>query len=391
MRCWPIAALGFVVLLAGCDAFSAASSSEPAVHRVTPMLHRNGALWFLSGSQPGSVFGRSGPLYRLAAHHRPVPVALPKRLWNVTGFAVSPDGATIALAQGGGEFPPRNISTIRSDGTGLRNLTSGNFYDVAPSWSPDGTLIAFSSTRCCATRTSTGNYALYTITRNGSDLHRVFKDSSSDLNPSWSPDGSRIAYVRVPVNGGDWAIWSVTAAGTDPRQLTHDTRLNDAVAWSPDGTRLAYVSHLSDDKDWQIRLMRPDGSGTHAIFRCSAPCHGGGYWLTWSPDGKRIAFVIYTGQPPTYRLRLAVVNADGHDYHLLDTAESPAAARPGRRGGSRDGPRPRHPQRGARGVGMRGMRGSGWQRRRFVASAAGPCVRTHASAVGGGGDEDQRR
>jgi Tol biopolymer transport system component len=83
----------------------------------------------------------------------------------------------------------------------------------------------------------------------------------------------------------------------------------------------SYVSHLIDDKDWQIRLMRPDGSGARTIFRCSTPCHGGGYWLTWSPDGKQVAFVEYIKQPDnTYRPRLAVVNADGHNYHLLDTA-----------------------------------------------------------------------
>jgi Tol biopolymer transport system component len=315
-----IAVLGLVALLAGCDA-STTATPKSAVHRVIPTLDRNGALWFLGGSEPGSVFGRSGPLYRLAPHHRPVPVALPKRVWNVTAFAVSPDGGTIALAQGGGEFPPRNISTIRPDGTGLRNLTSGNFYDVAPSWSPDGKLIVFSSSRCCATWSSTGNYALYIMARDGGDLHRVFTDSSSDVNPSWSPDGSRIAFVRLPVNGGGWTIWSVSATGADPRQLTRDTRLNDAVAWSPDGTQLAYVSHLIDDKDWQIRLMRPDGSGMHMIFRCATPCHGGGYWLTWSPDGKQIAFVEYIKQPDnTYLPRLAVVGADGHHYHLLDTS-----------------------------------------------------------------------
>jgi Tol biopolymer transport system component len=308
------------VLLAGCSAFSEARPSGATVHRVTPILKRNGAIWFLGGTEPGSVFGRSGPLYRLVPHHRPVPVALPKRIWNVTGLAVAPDGGTIALAQGGGEFPPRNISTINVDGSGPQNLTSGNFYDVAPSWSPDGKTIVFSSSRCCATRSSTGAYAIYTITRNGGDLHRVFKDSASDINPSWSPDGARIAFVRLPVNGGSWMIWSVSATGTDPRQLTHDDRYDDAVAWSPDGTRLAYVSHLTDDTDWQIRLMRPDGSDTRTIFRCSTPCHGGGYWLAWSPDGKWIAFVIYTKKPDnTYRPRLAVVGADGRGYRLPDT------------------------------------------------------------------------
>src|SRR5438552_10602129 len=135
MGCRSVAALVLGVLAAGCSVFSA-TPSERTAHHIRPGLHPDGGIWFLGGTHPGSVFVRSGPLYRLMPHHRPVAVALPRRLWNVTGLAVSPDGGTIALAQGGGEFPPMNISTIRSDGTGLRNLTSGNFYDVAPSWSP---------------------------------------------------------------------------------------------------------------------------------------------------------------------------------------------------------------------------------------------------------------
>jgi dipeptidyl aminopeptidase/acylaminoacyl peptidase len=308
------------VAAGGCDLSASGPSPSPAVRIADPSLHENGPIWFLGGSHPGSLFGRSGPLYRLMPGQAPARTVLPGRVWNVTALAVSPDGGTVALAVGGGEFPPRNLFTVRSDGSHLRKLTSGNFYEVSPSWSPDGRRIVFSSTRCCTTSTSSGAYALYTIARDASDLHRVFDDTSSDIAPSWSPDGGRIAFVREPVDGGTWTIWSVAANGDAPRQLTHDQRYDDAVAWSPDGTRLAYVSHLTGDRDWQIRVMRPGGGGSHTIFRCSGSCRSGGYWLAWSPDATQIAFVVFTGATGgEYRPRLAVIGADGHGYHLIDT------------------------------------------------------------------------
>jgi hypothetical protein len=151
----------------------------------------NGPLWFLGGDNPGAVFGRSGPLYHLdPTGGRLTPVTLPKRLWSVTSLAVAPDGHQIALSNGGGEFPPRNLYVMRSDGSALRRITSGNYYEVTPTWSPDGSVIVFASTRCCATAHSSGDYALYTIHPNGTGLRLLRRDTgATDISPAW-PAGS---------------------------------------------------------------------------------------------------------------------------------------------------------------------------------------------------------
>jgi Tol biopolymer transport system component len=283
-------------------------------------LRADGPLWFLGGEDPGSVFGRSGPLYHLdLASGRLTRLALPKRLWSVTGLAVSPDGHQIALSNGGGEFPPRNVYVIRTDGSRVRQITSGNYYEVTPAWSPDGSEIVFSSTRCCATAHSSGDYALYTIRPDGTDLRLLRRDpGATDIDPTWSPDGARIAYVHMTDSGG-WQVWVVNADGTNQHPITHDGRFHDAVAWSPTGHQLAYTSYLSNEADWQIRVMQANGSHSHAIFTCTTPCRYGGYTLAWSPDGTRIAFTVILHSEPTPRPRprVALINATGSAYRLL--------------------------------------------------------------------------
>jgi Tol biopolymer transport system component len=318
-------ALAVALLAVGLVYIAFRGTTRPAAPAMRPALHPNGPIWFLGGEHPGSVFGPSSGVFWVDPDGgQPHAVPTPKELYSITGLAVSPDGERIALSNGGGEFPPRNIYVMRPDGTGLRKITSGDFYEVTPAWSPDGRSIVFASTRCCATAHSSGNYALYTMSADGSGLRRITQDSASDLSPAWSPDGTRIAYVVTPPNvpnpppKQDWQIWVVNADGTGARALTTDHRYDDAVTWSPDGKKLAYISHLSDDRDWQIRVMRADGSGQHTVFTCTGSCRSGGYTLAWSPDGKEIALTVFLkGTGSTQRIGL--INAGGGGFRLLDT------------------------------------------------------------------------
>ncbi len=254
---------------------------EPAAPPVQPTLRANGPIWFLGGDEPGSVFGPSS-VYRVdptTGTMESVPTS--GDLNSITGLAVSPDGGIVALSNGGGEFPPRNIYVMGSDGSDVRQITSGEFSEVAPDWSPDGSRIVFSSTRCCATESSGGNYALYTMDPDGSDLRQLTSGSESDVSPAWSPDGNQIAYVRFPTSDSSdtnpWQIWVLNADGTDPRRLTNEGRYDDAVAWSPTGRELAYISHLSNDEDWEVRVIPVEGGDPRTIFQCSRACIAGGF------------------------------------------------------------------------------------------------------------------
>jgi dipeptidyl aminopeptidase/acylaminoacyl peptidase len=311
---------------------------NPAVYTSRPAQARpDGPLWFLGGDDPGSQFGRSGALYHVASpSDRLTRVPLPKRVWSVTGLAASPNGHLIVLSNGGGEFPPRNLYVMHSDGTEVRQITRGNFYDIDPAWSPDSRWIVFSSSRCCATATSTGTYALYAVRPGGSHLHELHSDrGGSDIAPAWSPDGTRIAYVRMPTHNQAWSVWVMNADGTVAHSVTRDQRLSDAVAWSPTGHQLAYTSHLIDNRDWQVRVIPAEGGRPHPVFTCSAPCRTGGYTIAWSPDGRQIAFTVIS-QPllPHQRPRLALVSASGGAYRLVPTraAAPTGSSRPEGRG-----------------------------------------------------------
>ncbi len=112
-------------------------------------------------------------------------------------------------------------------------------------------------------------------------------------DPQISPDGSRVAFVRVTVNakkdGYDTAIWSVSPATGESHQLTAGPR-DSSPRWSPDGKFLAFVRVTEKDgrPDAPQLFMLAMAGGDSFQFTTVARGAGG---PQWSPDGKMIAFV----------------------------------------------------------------------------------------------------
>lgn len=77
---------------------------------------------------------------------------------------------------------------MESDGSNQTRLTSQSAFDDYPTWSPDGSSIAFASQR-------DGNMEIYVMNSDGSDQTRITSDISKDEVPSWPPDGNKIAFV----------------------------------------------------------------------------------------------------------------------------------------------------------------------------------------------------
>ena len=130
-------------------------------------------------------------------------------------------------------------------------------------------------------------------------------------DPQISPDGSRVAFVRVTVNEPkddyETSLWIVPASGAEPpRVLTSGTR-DSSPRWSPDGQRLAFVRSIDRDgrtQPGQIFLLSLDGGEARAITDLA---RGAGS-PAWSPDGKRIAFASATrpdDPPPAPARRMA--------------------------------------------------------------------------------------
>ena len=154
-----------------------------------------------------------------------------------------PSGERLAVVIANGKVPSE-IYTVRPDGKRLRRLTKNRTIDVSPSWSPDGSQIAFVSNR-------TGTPQIYIMNANGSGVRRLTFDGRYNTAPAWSPDGAWIAYeVRV---GSQFDIWLIdpnaNATATSPGGLgvaniplvTHPTS-DEHPSWAPNAQKLAFSS-----------------------------------------------------------------------------------------------------------------------------------------------------
>lgn len=210
-----------------------------------------------------------------------------------------------------------NIYTMRADGTELTPLTSTPGRTIGPVWSPDGSRILFVSNRddpnptVCEQTPNGGfsrcNYELYVMNADGSNVRRLTDHPAADNHPTWSPDGSRIAFIST--RDGLINIFVMNADGSDVTQLTYGQQLAQSPAWSPDGTSIAYSAFGEEAED--IYVMQADGSDPTPITG-----DGGGEILpAWSPDGSQIAFISNrTGFPALYVMRL-----DGSDARSIAT------------------------------------------------------------------------
>jgi Tol biopolymer transport system component len=195
----------------------------------------------------------------------------------------APDGSRLAyvcgddLGQGG---QPTTIYAIRADGSDRKRLPTGTSTAYWPSWSPDGTRIAFATqprpqvtVRCCS-NVPAAHYrsSVYTIRLDGSDRALVAHDASA---PSWAPDGRAIAYesscgIKVVTPEGRNATPPAGAA------CPHTGPAGTPV-WSPDGTTIAIAAPTG------IQLVRPDGTHQHrASFQTGLGTYGVGR-PAWAP------------------------------------------------------------------------------------------------------------
>lgn len=118
----------------------------------------------------------------------------------------------------------------------------------------------------------------------GDDEVRLTDDDEFDLDPAWSPDRTRIAYVHQEDDPRNPDVWVMNADGSGKRRLTRGPRDDELPQWSPDGTRIAWVKTRGDTTIGRIFVMDANGSGKELVVRNAN-------WPKWSPDGTRLAFM----------------------------------------------------------------------------------------------------
>ena len=240
----------------------------------------------------------------------------------------SPDGSRVALVISDSDGDPTvtyaaledsEIYVANADGSGLTRLTDNQRSDDLVHWTPDGTLISFRSNRG-------KNLSLYTMRPDGSNVQQLTPDTWSADAHDWSSyDGSLVfsgADERnQPAGCSDNEINLLSPPGVFT-PLTDDEWYDQSPTWSPDGSRIAYAVSDQSDYAWEIFTMNADGSDQRRVTDYP------GYDMgpVWSPDGSMLAFTSDRFRGPDARGEDQsglpyVMNADGSGVRLLFTEE----------------------------------------------------------------------
>ena len=205
-------------------------------------------------------------------------------------LAWSPDGRKLTFLSSGSGYagcggPPDfcfSLHVVKSDGSGLRNLTSklgpgsgpgaGPVSD--PAWSPDGRKLAF------VRLNGLDRSLIYVVNADGSGLRsRTPKPVGAYAAPAWSPDGRKLVFVSD--RDGNSEVYVMNADGSGQRRLTRNTAFDGDPAWSPDGRSIAFRS--SRDGNPEIYVMNADGNGQRNLTRSPANER----WFAWAPGQKK--------------------------------------------------------------------------------------------------------
>lgn len=185
---------------------------------------------------------------------------------NSASVAWSPDGRRIAFV----DRRNRNydIYVVNADGSGQQRLTHNAGRDSNAVWSPDGRWIAFES-----------NWQVWIMRADGSGKRRLTRNGGRNFAPAWSRDGKRIAFERRlgRRQSVDWCsgcgtalhfeVWVMNADGSEARLLARDPA--QQPSWSPDGRKIAFKRQIGDRRDRQsdIYVVNADGSGQRNLTR----------------------------------------------------------------------------------------------------------------------------
>ena len=208
-----------------------------------------------------------------------------------------------------------DIYTVSPDGRHLRNLTPDSpTSDDFASWSPDGRMIAFWSTRTVPSNPfvpalGRSDQEIFVMNADGSGLRQVTYNSFDDGGPDWSPSGDRLVLHRWLDNDSQADLFTVRLNGTGERRLTHTVGVVDNYAvWSPDGRELVF-NRADNEHEYDLYTIRPDGSHQRALLETPANESS----ADWSPDGQRLAFTTDA----------AMIGGDWHIYVMRRNGSSP--------------------------------------------------------------------
>jgi len=229
-----------------------------------------------------------------------------RQLGNQSGNRLSPDGKTIVSAGWTAEdtvanignryigLPTTHIWKISVDGNKSEKITNENrsYADVSPSWSPDGEKIAFIRMKKLNENLPLGAsdlYSIYTVNTSGGDLKLLISESDKWINsPVWSPDGKMVAYLTAGKNPPNAKFMNIFNLENGVAKVVGEVPVAGTsidLAWSPDSRRIAF----NDREGKVIKVMNID-DGTIQDIQTNLADDISIYHLDWSNDGKQFVF-----------------------------------------------------------------------------------------------------
>ncbi len=207
----------------------------------------------------------------------------------------SPDGSKIAYVSFEKKKPIIFVQSLSGQRTVLANFKGNN---SAPAWAPDGNKLAI-------VLTYGANSQVYTINADGSGLQQITKSSAIDTEPTWSNDGQWIYFSSD--RGGKPQIYKVSSSGGEPQRVTFEGAYNVSPRFSPDGKSLAMIRNdagkfrvaLQDLASGQVQILSEGSQDESPSF---------------APNGRILLYATRTSGNGA----LAAVSADGRVKQTLN-------------------------------------------------------------------------
>ena len=231
------------------------------------------------------------------------------------------------------------------DGHGLEQLTNSRSISLTPTLSPDGKYLAYTdftsgrpalyiknlsdkkisaasksgvsispcwrnNNEVATTLSFEGDQEIYLLKHDGSLSRRVTYSRGIDVSPTFSPDGSKMAFVSS--RNGAPQIFIQNIQSGEARRLTFNGKYNTQPSWSPAGDKIAY-STMQSKGETDLFVINADGSGLKQLTRNS----GENEHPSWSPDGEMIVF----SSSRQGKKKLFVMNATGENQRRLSQGE----------------------------------------------------------------------
>ncbi len=245
------------------------------------------------GTERSEIREELPPVPSASAELQPARASRSRRVWLFSGAIV----LGLALVILASVLVPRKTDSPALDFR-VAPFTSLPGHEGMASFSSDGTHVAFAWRQ-----PGSDDSDIYIKTIGSDHMFRLTSDPARELSPVWSPDGGRIAFVRLKDGIAQLIIVS-SLGGSERRIATYPASEGSELSWNPTGDSIAYGGQTEPGTQYRIYLASVT-NGSVSILTNPPPSWIGDEYPCFSPDGSKLAFV---------RSRAHGVS----DIHLLD-------------------------------------------------------------------------